>query len=360
MADLSASSAGWRRLPKTSSVSLTEAATATHEFRVTSYSLLDGVGVGQHVSSSIFSAGGCHWIIRFYPDGCKENGSAAWSSVFLHLLWGATDVRVMYGLGILQKDGTEVWPVTQTATEIFEAPSDSRGYPDFVAKSWLKHSSCLDGDCLTIRCVLTVIKGSHHLEDMLKNGEGTDVAFSVDGQVFRAHRCLLAARSPVFKAELFGPTITNECAIRRIQIDDMEPSVFEALLHFIYTDSLPDNHKDGEDAATTRRLLVAAHRYRVDMLKFICETKLTETVDVSSVATMLILAEQHGCPQLRRVCIAFLASPEMLGAVMKTVGFKRLVATCPSVMEQILEKVSCVWGGEDHTSISSWSETVPK
>ncbi|XP_024312119.1 BTB/POZ and MATH domain-containing protein 1-like [Brachypodium distachyon] len=199
-----------------------------------------------------------------------------------------------------------------------------------------------------------------HLEDMLKNGEGTDVAFSVDGQVFRAHRCLLAARSPVFKAELFGPTITNECAIRRIQIDDMEPSVFEALLHFIYTDSLPDNHKDGEDAATTRRLLVAAHRYRVDMLKFICETKLTETVDVSSVATMLILAEQHGCPQLRRVCIAFLASPEMLGAVMKTVGFKRLVATCPSVMEQILEKVSCVWGGEDHTSISSWSETVPK
>ena len=96
MAVLSASSAGWRRLPKTSSVSLTEAATATHDFKVTSYSLLDGVGVGKHVSSSIFSAGGCHWIVKFYPDGCKENGSAPCASVFLHLIWAAMDVRVKY------------------------------------------------------------------------------------------------------------------------------------------------------------------------------------------------------------------------------------------------------------------------
>ncbi|CAM0902618.1 unnamed protein product [Alopecurus aequalis] len=444
MAHLSTSLAGWCRLPKTLSVSLTEAVTATHDFRVTSYSLLDGVGVGKHVSSSIFSAGDCHWILRFYPDGRKENGSAPYASVFLHLVWAATDVRVKYSLSLLQKDGSSMLPVKCSATDIFKAPSDNRGYRNFVTKSWLKNQSCLDNDCLTIRCVLTVIKGSHiedvdmdlvdshvwsifkiarpisaafwrchglvtefvargltkfkrapglqsggdfakvlaayetdgklgrilanqklffffgeanqklvtlkptrpsaflhqHLEDLLKNGEGADVKFTVDGQLFCAHKCVLAARSPVFKAELLGPM--KEGTARCIQIDDMQPAIFEALLRFIYTDCLPEKRKFYE-AAAMQHLLVATDRYGVDMLKFICETRLAETIDVDSVAATLALAEQYSCSQLRRACIGFVASPDMLGAIMRTDGFRHLVASCPSVMEQILEQVSRVW-----------------
>ena len=30
-----------------------------------------------------------------------------------------------------------------------------------------------------------------HFERMLKDGRGADVAFNVDGQLFRAHRCVL-------------------------------------------------------------------------------------------------------------------------------------------------------------------------
>jgi speckle-type POZ protein len=47
---------------------------------------------------------------------------------------------------------------------------------------------------------------------------------------------------------------------RCIRIDDMEPSIFEALLHFIYTDDLPKNRKFIEVAAM-QHLLVAADRY---------------------------------------------------------------------------------------------------
>jgi speckle-type POZ protein len=83
--------------------------------------------------------------------------------------------------------------------------------------------------------------------------------------------------------------------------------------------------------------------YGVDRLKYICETLLAATIDVDSVAAMLALAEQHGCSQLRRACIAFMASPDMLGAVMRTDGFRHLVASCPSVIKQILDKVSRVW-----------------
>ncbi|KAB8112806.1 hypothetical protein EE612_051541, partial [Oryza sativa] len=50
-----------------------------------------------------------------------------------------------------------------------------------------------------------------------------------------AHRCVLAARSPVFRAELFGP-MKESAATAVITVDDMEAEVFRALLAFIYTD----------------------------------------------------------------------------------------------------------------------------
>lgn len=43
-----------------------------------------------------------------------------------------------------------------------------------------------------------------HLSWLLQSEEGTDVTFVVGGEMFSAHRCVLAARSSVFKAQLFG------------------------------------------------------------------------------------------------------------------------------------------------------------
>ena len=67
---------------------------------------------------------------------------------------------------------------------------------------------------------------------MLRDGVGANVTFSVRDQLFRAHRCMLAARSQVFKAKLFGAM--KESKTQHIMVDDMEPHVFEALLHFVY------------------------------------------------------------------------------------------------------------------------------
>jgi speckle-type POZ protein len=43
-----------------------------------------------------------------------------------------------------------------------------------------------------------------HLGTLLETTDGTDVAFAVDGETFHAHRAVLAARSPVFRAVLLG------------------------------------------------------------------------------------------------------------------------------------------------------------
>ncbi|GJN20693.1 hypothetical protein PR202_gb08098 [Eleusine coracana subsp. coracana] len=72
----------------------------------------------------------------------------------------------------------------------------------------------------------------HHLGDLLQSEKGADVVFSVAGQTFSAHRCVLAARSPVFSAELHGLMKEGDtkCVVH---IDDMEAGVFKALLRFI-------------------------------------------------------------------------------------------------------------------------------
>ena len=162
-------------------------------------------------------------------------------------------------------------------------------------------------------------------------------------QLFRAHRCVLAFHSPVFREELFGQM--KEKAENLIRINDMEPAIFEALLHFIYTNRLPDSCSDSRNLAIMH-LLVAEHRYGVERLRLLCESKLSEAIDVETVATTLSLAEQHNCSQLRRACIGFMASPNMLGPIMETDGFNHHIASCPSVMEEILEKVSYIWSGK--------------
>ena len=129
------------------------------------------------------------------------------------------------------------------------------------------------------------------------------------------HRCVLAFRSPVFRAEFLGPM--KEKAENLIRIDDMEPTIFEALLHFIFIDRLPDSCIDGRNPAITH-LLVAADRYGVERLRLLCESKLSEAIDVETVATKLALVEQHSCSQMRRASIWFMASPNMLGPIMET------------------------------------------
>ena len=71
---------------------------------------------------------------------------------------------------------------------------------------------------------------------------GADVAFTVQGEAFRAHRAVLAARPPVLKAELSGPpppAKEEEGAGEAVAVDGVTPLVFRTLLHFIYTDALP-------------------------------------------------------------------------------------------------------------------------
>ena len=165
------------------------------------------------------------------------------------------------------------------------------------------------------------------------------MVFDVGGQTFAAHRCVLAARSPAFSAELFGAMKESNTA-GVIHVDDMEAQVFKALLYFVYTDSLPKTknteEEDEEEDVMSQHLLVAADRYNLERLKLLCEEKLCKYIDVGTVATILALAEQHNCHGLKKACFDFLSSPTNLRAVVVTDGFKHLKRSCPAIMDELI------------------------
>ena len=174
---------------------------------------------------------------------------------------------------------------------------------------------------------------NRHLGDLLLSGKGTNVVFEAGGETFAAHRCVLAARSPVFSAELFGSMkegSTNDL----VHIDGMEAQVFKALLCFLYTDSLPEMQKEGEDTMC-QHLLVAADTYNMERLKLICEDKLCKCIDVGTVANILALAEAHHCYELKSACFSFLSCKANLRAVMASDGFEHLNASCSSVVKEL-------------------------
>jgi speckle-type POZ protein len=176
-----------------------------------------------------------------------------------------------------------------------------------------------------------------HIGRLLSSGVEADVTFQVGHETFAAHRIVLGARSSVFMAELFGQM--KEKGTCHIRIDNMEPRVFKAMLHFIYTDSLPEMDK-GDTYVMAQHLLVAADRYGLERLKLICEHKLCDCINTSMVTTTLVLAEQHGCHGLKEACFKFLKSPGHLKKIIDSDEFQHLTSSCPSLLNELLANVA--------------------
>lgn len=351
-----------------SSISSTETVNASHEFKISGYESSKGMGVGKYIASESFSVGGHTWAIYFYPDGKSPEDNSTYVSLFIALASDATDVRALFELSLMDQTGkgrhkvhTHFGRLLDAGPYTLKYRGSMWGYKRFLRRTALETSDYLKDDCLLVKCTVGVVKSctegpqifsissppsdiSQHFGHLLESGELTDVNLEVDGEVFRAHKLVLAARSPVFKAQLFGPMKDDNTD--SIKVQEIEPSVFKALLHFIYWDKLPDMEElvgvSPQWASTlmAQHLLAAADQYGIERLRFLCEIKLCEDVAINTVATTLALAEQHHCSQLKSICIKFVAEPENLKAVMQSDGFEYLTQSCPSVITELLEYVA--------------------
>lgn len=124
----------------------------------------------------------------------------------------------------------------------FDCWSCCRGYKRFFKRTNLETSDYLKDDCLQIHCCVGVVRS--HTEgpkiysipvpepdigkdfgQLLESGDQSDVRFEVDGEIFAAHKLVLAARSPVLRAQLFGPMKDQNTEF--IKVEDVEAPVFK-------------------------------------------------------------------------------------------------------------------------------------
>jgi speckle-type POZ protein len=181
-----------------------------------------------------------------------------------------------------------------------------------------------------------------HLGDLLRSKEGADITFEVGGQTFAAHRCVLAARSSVFREQLFGGTMTKKDVV---EINDIKPLIFSDLLVFIYTGSFDwdwaeDEEDDsGEEEFVTCLLqtLEAADRYDLQRLKSICAEYLLECISLDRVSDIIVVAERSQCRSLKDSCEEFIKSNSSLYTALTADSLNEIIRTCsPSVLKELL------------------------
>nr|CAB3480434.1 unnamed protein product [Digitaria exilis] len=232
---------------RTMSRSKQETEDCTHVFEISQYSLLEGFKTGLSIQSADFTVGGHDWCILFYPSGSGSEEKEGYVSIFLKLMSEATDVSASFDFRLLDPT-TGVSSSVHYGGHVFCTAHSVWGFRQFKKMSELKVSYVQD-DCLVVECDVVVKMGIPHSKPEIIGDsiQGADVKFKVKGEVISAHKVVVAAQSPVFKAQLYGPMSNKKKTI--IAIEDMEPSVFKSLLHFIYKDSLPsvEDLDDGDE-----------------------------------------------------------------------------------------------------------------
>uniref|UniRef100_A0AAY4EGQ1 BTB domain-containing protein n=1 Tax=Denticeps clupeoides TaxID=299321 RepID=A0AAY4EGQ1_9TELE len=156
-----------------------------------------------------------------------------------------------------------------------------------------------------------------------------DCSLVVAGQEFQAHKAILAARCPVFRAMFTHNMMERQT--NRVEIHEMEPEVLKELLTFIYSGKAPNL----QDMAA--ELLVAADMYLLERLKRMCEEALCRSLTVENAAEILIFADLYLTPNLKEKSITFIN--QYSSDVMRTPGWKTIQKGHPYLMAELFHSL---------------------
>jgi len=177
------------------------------------------------------------------------------------------------------------------------------------------------------------------LQDCLTSSDFGDVTLkSHEGDVFPAHRQLLAMRSPVFKAMFYGSM--SEAQSGTACIDSSSASL-QHLLHCMYTDEI--NAKVME--VNGSELFDLGTQYQVPRLVALAKAHLFSTLSVENAVEHFSVAVRFSEDKLGEACKAIIRGN--LAAVMKTDGWTQ-IAKDPVLMGTFLKD-----GGERQAEAES-------
>jgi len=311
-------------------------------------------------------------------------------SLFCHLV-SPQEVEVVASahFACLDNDQNEIdSTMMQTRVRKFshqEGKESNRGFSEFLSADQL--DDVLFNDRMTIYCEMRTIPQSEHEEpralakacsDMAGGVQGkalgndlgslidtgstmhSDVVLVCNNEDIPAHRCILAARSTVFRNMLsalrastsqsstegiaaaaaaaaaaassagggggqVGVGVGGEVPSQqqqRLVVSDVSPNILKVLLRYIYCDSCKELEASPFPHATVVDILKAANRFNIHGLRERCGEALVQELSVQNVAHLLIEASLHGTETLKKQCLRFAA--KHYRAVSKTEGFSKL------------------------------------
>ncbi|KAF8662679.1 hypothetical protein HU200_056282 [Digitaria exilis] len=328
------------RRTRTTSRCTPRAARGTHAFDIAGYShLIKGLSDGQYfIQSGAFQVGGCSWCIRYFPGGREV------IAVHLELL-SQDHVRACFNFRLVNPVNGSSTAVSSSAVQLFDTVSKGIrfGRGQIMLGKELEGSEFLRDDRLVIECDVTVFM-EPQVVAMISTA--SSMGGHDEDEVFNAHAIVLAMRSRVFKKEFYGHMKESsrvDQQDRTVIVEDMQPAVFRALLRFIYTDCLvftDVSDHDEDKTELTKHLLVAADRYDIPGLRFLCQKDLCESLAVETVAATLAFADQHNCIKLKDACIEFITSLPSIDDVVASEAYKILKESYPACLVDIYESVT--------------------
>lgn len=311
--------------------------------------------VGEALRSANFSTDSSNklkWCLEVYPKGKTLNLKEYLSVCLLLISSKKEEVLTKAQFSILKANNEETNISAEYAEKLAE--DESIRCADFIKLDFLqdKANALLPDDNLTLLCKgtsavnkrtitaptqdVTCISDHKLHRDLglvLENQKFGDITFSVGNKELRAHKAILAVRSPVFAAMFEHEMVENRQNM--VLIKDMDYEVLKEMLTYIYT----GRSKNLKDVAED--LLVVADKYDLEGLKTLCQRELGAKLTTENAADLLALADMHCAKLLKKQAIAFISMwPK---DVTRTPAWKNISSTHPHLTSEVLDTLASQW-----------------
>jgi len=180
-------------------------------------------------------------------------------------------------------------------------------------------------------------------EERSNTANTSDVKFSVEGEIFNAHRLILKLSAPAL-AQLCEDVDEDT----PIPIINVRSQIFQGVLRFAYGDVIPEevwtSPLNTEDEATNTtpamEILDAANQFGVVPLKILAETKVSESeISIANASDLILYADAKNCALLKeRVINYFVMNAENIRKHPSYQKVKESAFILDELMEALLSK----------------------
>lgn len=314
---------------------------------------------GEFVQSPSIPCHGHRWELLMFPGGHNTSDENEVNvTVYLRRLGATRDIEAQF---VFRVDSAGVKGPSSTRRKFHV--NDCAGYSNFAKRADVLDPTkkyLVDGT-LTIKADIQLYLDQPERwtprdrlkQDMLqlfKSGKFADVTFVIGDAKFPAHRSILVSRAPLLLE------LTEDIDHGTdIPIPNVDSTIFEALLHFIYSEELPP----GVDLAQqAKALLEVADKYHCSSLKLVAEAELaTSGITVENASDLLLFADSKNCALLKETTVKFFLDNR--DAVMKTKGYSNLLAKSSKLLDELMRELTTpVVTVADETNIDRMRVTI--